>query len=266
MILAETTMMKKTTSLFRPFVGAIRYTSRQRCIGHRDSLLGIEWTRWGGEMSLKRSLTTNDSANRTTNEPSDSSITTNAFHILGIPQSFEIDAKELKQKYLALMNQHHPDHQQHQTSSDVEATATTASTITHAYEQLLNPHRRAVHLLEVLGKPLLEGESNHPNKHSKRDASSPVVDMEFLSQVMEIREQIDHTLNRENPEEEDGALLDAALKPLWHENNARIHETCHALQQAFQQGDLDQALRLTGHLQYWNRIDETIRENLSSLN
>ena len=186
----------------------------------------------------------------------------NSFRILGIPQNFAVDLKELKQNYLTLMNQHHPDRNpQRDKGDDDDSTTATASIITNAYDQLLNPHLRAVHLLELLGNPILEGEGR-----------SGLVDMEFLARVMEIREQIDSILRGAEDEEDDGsdsnhqeAAIDEALKPLLYENKQRLEETCHDLEQAFQQNDLEQARKLTGHLQYWNRIDETIRERIRNL-
>lgn len=205
----------------------------------------------------------------------------NAFETLGLDPRFDLDLKELKQRYLTLMSRHHPDRRRHSDDDENEQQQQEASAITHAYDQLRNPHQRAVHLLEVLGHPL-------PQSNKSSGAATPSIDMEFLSQVMSIREQIDAVIGIHDDErynhkdnddhnndkneknnssvekEEQVTAMDYALQPLWHENRQRLTQTCQDLQQALETKDFHQAHRLTAYLQYWNRIDETLRENFST--
>jgi len=181
---------------------------------------------------------------------------TNAFDVLGVPQSFDIDLQKLKQNYRTLMARHHPDVAwQHNDNNNDENndTTTDAAVITHAYKQLTNPHQRAVHLLELLGHPLEEG-------------TALAVDMEFLQEVISIRERVDAILlEHDHHGHDDDALGGGELRALYEENLQKLQSTCRQLTQAFDvDRNLELAQRWTGELQYWNRIDETIRERLDT--
>ena len=117
-----------------------------------------------------------------------------------------------------------------------------SSAVTQAYQELSSAHSRATHLMMLRGKPMTE------------TLSQELVGMEFLMQVMEIREAVDDIA--------DGR--DEALRPLHDENDERIAETCRLLEEALESGDLDAALQQTARLQYWNRVEETIREKIES--
>jgi len=175
----------------------------------------------------------------------------NAFAVLDVDQKYDVDPEDLKSKYRKLMAQHHPDI----LGSKVD-DKNTASIITHAYQQLANPHKRALHLLELLGNPQVESST------TLTEAGGSILDMDFLKQVMEIREEVDFILLSHQGEEKDA---DKALKPLWEENLNKIEHVCKELSDAFEAGNLEQALQLAGKLQYWNKIDETIREKLNDL-
>jgi DnaJ-domain-containing protein 1 len=55
------------------------------------------------------------------------------------------------------------------------------------------------------------------------------------------------------------------LQEMWRNNKKAIQETCDGLELAFGSQDWDEAVRLTAQLQYWNRIEETLRDKLDSL-
>jgi len=72
--------------------------------------------------------------------------------------------------------------------------------------------------------------------------------MATLAFVMEIREQVDEASQE-------------TLKILSMENKRRIEETCSVIGRAFEEDNLEQAVLATAKLQYWNRIEESIRNN-----
>jgi molecular chaperone HscB len=166
---------------------------------------------------------------------SDSSQADDAFRIFDLPHRFSVDEDALKSSYRTLMAEHHPD-KDPQNSDGKEAAI-----VTRAYDLLRHKHTRATHLLEVLGRPLEES------------STSSIVGSGFLFEIMELREAVDCT------------DTDEALRPLWKENQVRIGENCKALSEAIDREDLDEALQLTARLQYWNRIDETIRDKMDSV-
>jgi molecular chaperone HscB len=164
--------------------------------------------------------------------------TVDYFERLELPRSFVVEEKELKQSYRKLMAVLHPDRHMMESAEDQDQVSEEASQVTTAYSILQNPHERAVHLLELMGRPLEEA------------ASSEVVGMEFLMVIMELREEISETT--EQPE----------FERLVHDNQTRMIDVGVKLGEAFAKEDMDEALKLTAQLQYWNRIDETLREQL----
>lgn len=169
--------------------------------------------------------------------------TWNAFDVLGVPESFSLDQKELKTKYRALMGEYHPDRNRQANRVEQEKMREKSSAVTQAYHELTAAHTRAAHLMTLRGKPMTES------------ISQQVVGMDFLMQVMEIREEI----------EDINSGSDFELRKLLEQNDERMKETCRSFQEALEQEDLESALKYTARLQYWNRVTETIREKMDSL-
>ncbi|KAG7362441.1 HSCB C-terminal oligomerization domain containing protein [Nitzschia inconspicua] len=127
------------------------------------------------------------------------------FAIFGMPRQYDIDLKELKQRYLQLMNEYHPDklnhqqqqnHHHHSTMPQSSQQSLVANDITNAYQVLTESHTRANHLLELIGHPILEEtkSSKSSSSSSSKSSSSSSVDlvgMDFLLQIMEWRERIE---------------------------------------------------------------------------
>ena len=169
--------------------------------------------------------------------------TWNAFDVLGVPERFSLDQKELKTKYRALMGEYHPDRNRQANRVEQEIMREKSSAVTQAYQELTAAHTRAAHLMTLRGKPMTES------------ISQQVVGMDFLMQVMAIREEIDDI----------STGSDFELRLLLEQNDERMKETCRAFQEALEQEDLESALKYAARLQYWNRVTETIREKMDSL-
>jgi molecular chaperone HscB len=172
------------------------------------------------------------------------------FHLFRIPRAFSIDEGQLKQQYRALMKELHPDVVNHKNNKDggvdddddahADVDDDTASAVTNAYDTLRRPHRRASHLMELLGHPLNED-------------SNETVSPEFLMDMMEWREQVANI----DPDGNDG---EDKLHELLRRAMSAMDETGQQLQRAVDEDDLATAHRYTGELQYWNRLIETLRE------
>ena len=80
-----------------------------------------------------------------------------------------------------------------------------------------------------------------------------LVGQDFLMEIMELREEVDDKNS------------DDDLKILLQQNRIRIKDTCSDLSLAFEKRDLSSAMKLTGILQYWNRIEEKIVDKISSV-
>lgn len=165
---------------------------------------------------------------------------TNFFSLLKVPQVFSLDSNQLKQNYYQLMNEHHPDKHAATTTQHTVDPHDHSSLVTLAYETLKQPHLRAQHLLKL--------ESGHTVEETTN--AEKLMGMHDLMEIMEIRETIDSTSDHES------------LKVLLKENEQRIEATHQALEKAFGKKEYEEALSLTAKLQYWIRIQETIRHQI----
>ena len=178
----------------------------------------------------------------------------NQFELLGLPTVFQIDEQQLKTNYLKLMVESHPDKLVSQRGrspttptsaagnhNSGEHDTNMASMVTKAFDVLQKPHTRAQHLLELAGRPLEEA------------ATASLVGLEFLTEIMEWRESIQATSDQRKLHE-------------WRDRcRDRTQETCRALAEALDAHDGDAALERTAQLQYWNRVDETLRDKMDTL-
>ena len=180
-----------------------------------------------------------------------------AFAVLNMDRKFDLSLTELKGKYHKLMDEYHPDRHHSSTTTrntniDTIELQKVASQITQAYQMLQNPHSRATHLLSLLG---LFPEDDGESVILKASASSGL-----LMEIMELREQIEE------------ASSDDDLQQLRDQNAKNMQEVCTQLSQsldastfdASEQVNLDQALEFTVKLQYYHRIEETIREKIQN--
>ena len=133
----------------------------------------------------------------------------------------------------------HPDRQSQKSVDEQAIAAVGAAQVTHAYNVLSNPHERAVHMLDLVGKPLDEA------------AGTELVGMDFLIEIMQLREDIASTTTNQDD-------MHAMMKDIQNQ----MDMVCSLLATAFENQDLEQALQLTAQLQYWNRVDETLREKI----
>jgi molecular chaperone HscB len=167
-----------------------------------------------------------------------------AFRLFSLPLIFKIDENLLRFKYREIMKDLHPDKQRNKSEMDQQKLEKQAAAITHAYDVLKRPHLRATHLLNLLGGPSISSDI------ADETIQPP---QEFLMLVMELGEMIDSVYS------------DEELKPFFEANRKRIEHTCERLGLAFAIPDLKKAAELTTELNYWNRIDETLRGKMESL-
>ncbi len=107
------------------------------------------------------------------------------FALLGLPEVFALDLRELEQNYRACVTEHHPD--RHATSDEAtKRLSLQASTqINEAWQTLKNPLNRARYLLKLHGVDTQED----------TNTSMP---MDFLMNQMEWREAIEEAKVNQN--------------------------------------------------------------------
>jgi curved DNA-binding protein CbpA len=74
-----------------------------------------------------------------------------------LKQTFTISPNDLKTRYKSLMMELHPD--RHVDNTVKDAKYTEATHVTHAYDVLSHPLRRALHLLELRGSGIDESDA-----------------------------------------------------------------------------------------------------------
>ncbi|KAG0355185.1 hypothetical protein BG005_005897 [Podila minutissima] len=160
----------------------------------------------------------------------------NYFEVLGLsPEpTFDIDVKDLRNKFFKIQQQVHPDSYSQNTNGDQVYAQQQSTLANKAYATLKEPLSRANYLLDLSHAPIHESES----------LDNP----ELLMEVMEARELLED------------AQTEAEVQDLKDVNDARVLETCQGLSDAFKERDLETAKELAIKLQYWIRIRNVIRD------
>ena len=100
-----------------------------------------------------------------------------AFHRLGLPRRFVLDAGALERAYLAHSRTVHPDYHLAGASADLSASLELSAAVNEAYNTLRDPFTRAEHLLALEGGP-------SAGEHKQMPPA-------FLAEMLELREQLE---------------------------------------------------------------------------
>lgn len=144
---------------------------------------------------------------------------------------FAIDLKQLRNEFLQLQAQAHPD--RHPPESKDKAQALSAR-INEAYKTLQNPLQRAQYLLSLRGIDVAE------------DETMKIEDPELLTEVLEAREQIEAAENEDE------------IQEMKEKNDQRIDESVAVIDEAFKSDDIDTAKSEAVKLRYWINIKESL--------
>ncbi|MFL1732194.1 Fe-S protein assembly co-chaperone HscB [Moraxella oculi] len=104
------------------------------------------------------------------------------FEMFGLPIAFNIDQTALKNSFLQLQKQHHPDHVNDTTSAEKNAAL-----INHAFDILSNHDSRAAYLLELANVDF--------------NADQSICDESFLMQMMAHRMDLEDAILEQNFEQ-----------------------------------------------------------------
>lgn len=124
----------------------------------------------------------------------------NFFEIFSLPTKFSLDHEALEEKYLEFQKQFHPDNA---STADIERSIA----VNDAYKILINPIRRASHILQ-LNDIDLEDDSKAP----KADQATLLEILELQEQVSEITPEKIHDLQKELSNKEKILLAEVAQK------------------------------------------------------
>jgi molecular chaperone HscB len=96
--------------------------------------------------------------------------------LLGVPRRYDLDAEELRRRYLELSRHAHPDFYTGSSDESQALALTVSSSLNDAYRTLSDPFERAEYLEELLGGP-----------SSAADKSTPDG---FLDEMMVLQEEL----------------------------------------------------------------------------
>ena len=160
--------------------------------------------------------------------------TKNYFEILDHEVNFVVDAKQLSKKHRHLQTQFHPDKFSNKSKEEQDHSENMSALINEAYSTLTNPMKRALYLLELNGDPLLEGDQ-------------PVLDEEFLVEILELNEEIDDADCEADIE---------ALKVVAEEKISELHEK---LKMCFDEKRIPDAKMIVAKMQYFHNVKDQLK-------
>lgn len=162
----------------------------------------------------------------------------NFFELLGIGQpSLQVDVKELEQIYRDLQKRLHPDKFSKAGPKEKELSEQQASLVNAAYHTLKTPLGRLRYLLQVL--------------EEVPDVSEATIqDPEMLMEVMEAREQVENTDDKEK------------LKTIQRENQAKFDDLYSQASKAYQEKNIEALMDLTNRMIYVAKVEEEILAKL----
>lgn len=163
---------------------------------------------------------------------------------------FELDARTLRNEFLRLQSQYHPDKLRQLTDEQrqgmsMEELEQRSADLNKAYKALCDPLQRAIHILQSRGIDVDE-----ENKGEEVSGGPPkgVEDMEALMEIMEVHEAIEEATDQ------------AQIESLKEENAKRIEASINDISSAFASDDLDRAKAATILLRYWNNIHGALNQ------
>ena len=143
----------------------------------------------------------------------------NYFELFGLPVSFDVDLKLLREKYQELQKAVHPDRFANASDQERMLSVQQAATINDAFQSLKKPLSRAQYLLKLLG---VEYDSE----------KNTIMDPGFLMQQMALREAIEEIKGAKDPYE--------AVENIISEITQNINSLQHELRNEFaKQTDAD---------------------------
>jgi len=152
--------------------------------------------------------------------------------------AFDLDPRELRNRFLRLQRACHPDAWGSKGEVERQRAADQSSLLNMAYKTLQSPLSRAQYLLELNGYDTLETDSLD-------EASSAL-----LLEVLETREALESAASQQE------------LEQLRTENDARVEETVEELAGLLGEERWGEAREAAVRLRYWVGIEDAVKERL----
>ncbi len=91
------------------------------------------------------------------------SLMTDFFTLLGVPRRYDIDEKELQQKFIAINRHAHPDRHTEDSGEVQQLSLVLSAAVNDAYRTLSDPALRGAYLLELFGGKSSAADKNVPD-------------------------------------------------------------------------------------------------------
>lgn len=160
---------------------------------------------------------------------------TTHFQLLGLPQTLELESKQLEEAYKDLQRQLHPDRHAQAGDSERELVEKHAARLNEAVAVLRSPLRLASYWMHLHGVDVLQEEQR-------------MQDAETMMEVMEVSEELGEA--REQSE----------VDRLMSVNSGRLADAEERLMKALGSANWDTARVLTERLQMLTRLRQRLNE------
>ncbi|KAG8691335.1 hypothetical protein FRC11_004892 [Ceratobasidium sp. 423] len=166
--------------------------------------------------------------------------TTSYYTLFDLPENaYEIDTKDLRNRFLKTQRLTHPDAWSVKPEKDKAAAATYSSFVNKGYETLRSPLKRAEYLLSLRGAETGETDS--------------LEDQHFIMEIMETRESVEEAETRND------------LESLLMDNQEQMQGEIDAISKAFDSGDLKTAKEASVRLKYRLGVEDSINARLHDM-
>lgn len=162
----------------------------------------------------------------------------NFFSVFDFPVSFEVNLKELEQRYFAVQRACHPDRFVGKPAQERQQAMLRSMQANEAFEALKNPLQRARHMLALQGIQV----------GGEKDTVKP--SHALLMEIMELREALEEAESAE------------ALSALKNSSNEQVTAELERLSTAFAANDTGKASAAVMRLGYLVKISEEITRKL----
>ncbi|XP_044736578.1 iron-sulfur cluster co-chaperone protein HscB [Chrysoperla carnea] len=158
----------------------------------------------------------------------------NYFQVLGVSEKFDLDTKEVTQRYRYLQTLLHPDKFATKSDEEKDISAEWSSILNKAYSTLHNPLERGLHLLALNGFSIDQEQTNP----------------DLLAQILM------------KFEEAESASDSKDIDKLRENNRSTFQELVNKVSLAFQKQDYIQAKELLLEMKYYESIHKDLKEKM----
>jgi len=166
-------------------------------------------------------------------------LTSDYFEIFALPRAWDVDERQLAERYRTLQRQFHPDRFAANSSREQRLAAQSTSLINQAYVVLRSPLRRAQYMLQLEGVELSAN-------------TSTTQDTDFLMQQMQLRESLSEVRDSDNPLSE--------LDSMQQQIELQYRKLQAAFASVYLQDDFEQACETVAKMQFFVKLLDEIEQ------